>query len=90
MDESKIYLCRCEDITLEDLHKMLDQGMTSMEEIKRKSRCCKGPCQGRTCRELIAKEISSYLGTPMGELDIPTFRPPLKPISLGAIAKGDE
>ena len=39
MDESKIILCRCENVTLADLHKMLDEGMTSMQEIKKKCRC---------------------------------------------------
>ena len=90
MDDSKVYLCRCENITTADVRKQLEAGVTSMEEMKRILRCCKGPCQGRTCRDLIASEMSRYLGIPMEELDIPTYRPPLTPISLGAIAKGGE
>ena len=39
MDESKIILCRCENITLADLHRALDAGLTSMQEIKRTLRC---------------------------------------------------
>lgn len=88
MDESKIILCRCENLTLEKLHQMLESGMTSMQEIKKKSRCTMGPCQGRTCKELIAKEIARYTGQSMEELDIPVSRTPIKPIPLGEIAAG--
>lgn len=85
MDESKIILCRCENLTLADLHKMLDEGMTSMQEIKKKSRCTMGPCQGRTCKEMIAREIASYLDKTVDEVDVPVSRIPIKPITLGQI-----
>jgi bacterioferritin-associated ferredoxin len=88
MDQNKTYLCRCENLTVEDLHKLLDQGITSMQEIKRESRCTMGPCQGRTCRELIAKEIAKYKGIDISEVDMPAHRAPVKPIKLGAIAGG--
>ena len=45
-----------------------------------------GPCQGRTCRMLIAQELSNYYGVPMEEVLMTTFRPPVKPISMGALA----
>lgn len=90
MSEKKTYLCRCENLTVEDLHKLLEQGITSMEEIKRESRCTMGPCQGRTCRDLIAKEIAKYRDVDITEIDMPTYRAPVKPIKLGAIAGGEE
>ncbi|SKC39540.1 (2Fe-2S)-binding protein [Maledivibacter halophilus] len=90
MSEKKTYLCRCENLTVEDLHKLLDQGITSMQEIKRESRCTMGPCQGRTCRELIAKEIAKYKNIDITEVDMPTYRAPVKPIKLGPIVGGEE
>lgn len=90
MDKKNIYLCRCENFTLKDLHDLLDSGITSMEEIKRISRCSMGPCQGKTCKELIAKEISSYLNKDISEIDLPTYRAPVKPVKLGEIAGGDK
>ena len=87
MDESKVYLCRCENLTLERLHELLDSGVTSMEEIKRYSRATKGPCQGRTCKELIAKEMARYLNCSVEDIDIPKERMPIKPILIGDIAR---
>jgi len=49
-----------------------------------------GPCQGKTCRDLIAKEIAIYLNKNMSEIDMPTYRAPVKPVKLGEIAGGDK
>jgi hypothetical protein len=90
MDKTKVILCRCENITLADLHQILGTGRDSMQEIKKLSRCTMGPCQGRTCKEMIAKEIAAYLNVPIADLDIPISRAPIKPIALGQIIGGDE
>ena len=87
---ARTYICRCEDVTLQQVQKLLDEGAQTMEEIKRLSRCTMGPCQGRTCRELLAREIARKKGTGLAEVDVPTYRPPLKPIKLGSIADGAE
>ncbi|SHJ55727.1 BFD-like [2Fe-2S] binding domain-containing protein [Dethiosulfatibacter aminovorans DSM 17477] len=90
MSDKNTILCRCENLTLGELHEMLDRGITSMEEIKRESRATMGPCQGRTCKDLIAKEIARYLGKDIEEIDIPINRAPVKPMKLGAIAGGED
>ena len=45
-----------------------------------------GPCQGRTCRLLIAQELSKKLGVPIEDVLMPTFRPPVRPMSMGMLA----
>ncbi len=87
MNEDKVIICRCENLTLGKLHRLLDRGVTSMQEIKKETRCTMGPCQGRGCRELIAKEISKYTGIPLEEVDVPVSRAPVEPVPLGAIAR---
>lgn len=87
MDESKIILCRCENVSLADLHALLESGVDSMQEIKKLCRCSMGPCQGRTCKELVAKEIAAYLQKKVDELDIPVSRIPIKPITLGQVCE---
>lgn len=82
----KIIICRCEDITRERLMEIIAEGYETIDEIKRATRAGMGPCQGRTCRQLIAQELSKIYGIPMEEVLMPTFRPPVKPISMGALA----
>ena len=82
----QILICRCEDITREKLMEVIAEGYETIDEIKRVTRAGMGPCQGRTCRQLIAQELSKIYGVPMEEVLMPTFRPPVKPIRMGALA----
>ncbi|MCL2426299.1 MAG: (2Fe-2S)-binding protein [Oscillospiraceae bacterium] len=79
-------ICRCEDITREQILKCIADGYRTLDEIKRVTRAGMGPCQGRTCRSLIATELSRAYGVPMEDVLMSTFQPPVKPISLGALA----
>ena len=75
-----------QDLTREDIIGYIEAGYCTIDEIKRVTRAGMGPCQGRTCRMLIAQELSNYYGIPMEEVLMTTFRPPVKPISMGALA----
>lgn len=80
-------ICRCEDITLAEVRAALDEGFTDFEELKRVLRCTMGPCQGRTCRELILAEISRFRGVSPGQVEVPVHRPPTKPVRLSELAE---
>jgi len=84
--DAEILVCRCEDVTREAILACIADGYETIDEIKRVTRAGMGPCQGRTCRNLIAFELSRIYGVPMDEVLMTTFRPPVKPISLGALA----
>ena len=90
MDDRNTILCRCEDLTRERILACIEEGYQTIDEIKRVTRAGMGPCQGRTCRMLIAQELSSYYGIPMEEVLMTTFRPPTKPISMGVLADAYE
>jgi NAD(P)H-nitrite reductase large subunit len=79
-------ICRCSDITLEEVREAIEKGYQTFEEIKRYSRTGMGPCQGRTCMPLILREISRLTKQPMESLSSGQHRPPVNAISLGAIA----
>ena len=84
--DSENMICRCEDISREKILACIAEGYRTLDEIKRVTRAGMGPCQGRTCRHLIATELSRAYGIPMEDILMTTFRPPVKPISLGALA----
>lgn len=83
-------VCRCEEVTLGEIREYIRKGYRSLDEIKRISRAGMGPCQGRTCRQLIMQEIARAEGKPMADLEMSTFRPPAKPIKLGFFLGGDK
>jgi len=78
----KIIVCRCEDVSLEEVNRVIDEGYTDLEEIKRLLRCGMGSCQGRTCLRLIAQILSRKTGKPISEMKFPTYRPPVRPVPL--------
>ncbi len=73
-------ICRCEDITYEDIVSAIDNGYETLEEIKRYLRCGMGLCQGKTCMPLIAKILSKKTGKKIEELKLPNSRPLGKPV----------
>ncbi|AEG60525.1 (2Fe-2S)-binding protein [Desulforamulus ruminis] len=91
-DEKKdlTILCRCEDITAEEIRSYIEQGITDLEQLKRLLRVGMGPCQGRTCTPLIVNELSRATGHPVKDIPLTTFRPPTTPVKLGVLAGGVE
>lgn len=88
MNKKDIILCRCEDVSLADIERLLDQGYRTFEEIKRLCRVGMGPCQGQTCGDLIRREIAKYLKQKPETIPTQKTRPltigvPLKAIKAG-------
>lgn len=81
----EVMVCRCEDITREEILQYIEMGFTSLEEIKRVSRAGMGNCQGRTCMQLISQILSEVEGLDPDALNVPTKRPPVTPISIKAL-----
>lgn len=88
-DKSKVIICRCNDVTQEEIEKLIDSGITDIEEIKRLTRIGMGPCQGRTCIPLVAGIIARKTGKRMDEIKLPATRVPIRPVPMKVLA-GDE
>ncbi len=83
----KTIVCRCEDLTKEEIIEAINQGYTDLEELRRKLRIGMGPCQGRVCLPLVKKILEQETGKTVKQDSFPTFRPPLIPVSLGSLAQ---
>jgi bacterioferritin-associated ferredoxin len=80
---TKTLACRCEDVTMHDLEEAVTRGHTDIESLKRYTGFGTGWCQGKWCVALCARMLTERGGS--AALPI-TPRPPLHPISLGALA----
>ncbi len=87
---SRTIICRCSDITLEEIRELIARGFQTIDEIKRISRLGMGPCGGKTCTPIIMAELARARGISQGEVEMPTFRPPVKNIKLELLAKAGE
>ncbi|KAA0000601.1 MAG: (2Fe-2S)-binding protein [Thermoplasmata archaeon] len=82
-------ICRCEDVTEEDVVKAIKDGYTTLDELKHVLRLGMGPCQGRTCIPLAARILARETGKKVSEIELQTSRPPVVPVPLGLLASGE-
>ncbi|AEH50519.1 FAD-dependent oxidoreductase [Pseudothermotoga thermarum] len=87
--EEKI-VCRCEEITEEQIEKAIEEGYTDYEELRRYLRLGMGPCGGRTCRSIVLSILARKAKKPVLENFQPSFRPPVMPVKMESIARGGE
>ncbi len=86
----EVVICRCEDLTLAELQRLIEEGHVTLAEIKRISRAGMGPCQGTTCAPLIARVLAASTGRGLGEIDPPSCRPPIGGIKLCELVRGKD
>lgn len=61
-------ICRCNDVTLEEIERLIDEGVTELEELRRLLRLGMGPCQGRTCIPLVISILARKTGKKIEEI----------------------
>uniref|UniRef100_UPI003568A1E2 FAD/NAD(P)-dependent oxidoreductase n=1 Tax=Desulfosarcina sp. TaxID=2027861 RepID=UPI003568A1E2 len=80
-------ICRCEEITVGEVRRQLDNGFSTMNGIKKATRCGMGSCQGRTCGPILFDIISAFTQRPPASVGYTSARSPVKTVSLGALAQ---
>ncbi len=80
-------VCRCEEITAGQIRQSVSLGNHSPGAVKVHTRSGMGPCQGRMCGTTIAEIIADYRKVKVSEIDPLNIRPPVKPVTLGQLAK---
>jgi len=83
-------LCRCEEASLGEIETAVAEGARSLDDVKMVTRAGMGSCQGRMCEGVVFSAVSRALGAdglPQGSIGHYSVRPPLRPLSLGALAK---
>jgi len=74
--ENETYVCRCEEVTREEILAAIADGATTITGIKKRTHAGMGLCQGRTCRRIISQMLSGV--RPAAEIYPPTTRPPVR------------
>jgi bacterioferritin-associated ferredoxin len=89
-DLGDLVVCRCEGTTLRQIRQYIHQdGVGSLNALKKSTRAGMGVCQGRTCArtlELILREE----GLVPAETEPYHARPPVRPVPLKNLADGAE
>jgi NAD(P)H-nitrite reductase large subunit len=84
-------ICRCEEITVEEVRRIIAEGATTMADVRRLTRAGMGRCQGRMCGNAVARLLAEELGCPVEAVKRATPRAPILPVPLkGLSADGEE
>lgn len=83
-------VCRCEEVTREEILSALQEGDASLEAVKKRTRAGMGYCQGKSCKRLIAKMLSEHLNEPVDHFLPGSIRYPVGPVTLKVIADLDK
>jgi len=75
-------ICRCEDVTRQELVSAARAGARDVNQLKHFTRCGMGPCQGRMCGDVAAEILAQEHHLSRQAVGYWTARPPLRPISL--------
>lgn len=87
MSKKDLIICRCEEVTEEEIRKAIREGADNVDAVKRATRAGMGLCQSHTCYTLIAKIIHEMTGKPIMEILPATHRPPIRPITAEILAR---
>jgi thioredoxin reductase/bacterioferritin-associated ferredoxin len=74
-------ICRCEEVTMSDIRRAVENGAKDIEDIKRQTRLGMGHCQGRFCGQVV-NELLAKVSAENKEPQLFTPRIPAKPISF--------
>lgn len=83
-------VCRCEEVTLAEVRAALDEGARDLQAVKLLTRLGMSPCQGRNCAPSMGMYICHTTGRTPEEVGRINLRPPVKPVTLGALARAEE
>jgi D-hydroxyproline dehydrogenase subunit alpha len=78
-------ICRCEEITRGEIDAVLADGSPTIGEVKRRTRCGMGRCQGRYCAPLLAEHLAETQGRTLDAFSLFAPRAPVKPIAIADI-----
>lgn len=84
--EDQTVVCRCEEVTAEQVRAAVDVRCLGMNQLKAYVRCGMGPCQGRTCGPIAQRIIAQARGVPESEVEPLRTRFPIKPVAVGSLA----
>jgi NADPH-dependent 2,4-dienoyl-CoA reductase/sulfur reductase-like enzyme len=79
-------VCRCEEVTANDILDSVAIGATGPNQLKAYRRTGMGPCQGRLCGLTVTELMAQARGKSAEEIGYYRLRAPVKPITLAELA----
>ena len=86
-NKGKTFVCYCHDVSAKNIEQAIDEGFNNIETCKRYTTATQGACQGGMCEANFA-HLLARKRPELGARVLPTTRPPVTSMSIGAMAEG--
>ncbi len=83
MSSEEIIVCRCQEVTRQEIIDAIHDGASTVDGVKRRTRAGMGLCQGKTCERLIQRIIAEETGKNPADILPQHKRMPVRPITVG-------
>lgn len=90
MVSTKKIVCRCEDVTEEEIAEAIKHGRTDIESLRRLTAIGTGSCQGKACIAHVLSMLSKATGKNYDELGTMKSRPPIPAVELAILAEAHD
>jgi D-hydroxyproline dehydrogenase subunit alpha len=84
-----VVVCRCEEVTAEEIRNRVRDGCTSVKAIKDWTRAGMGLCQGRICASTVTRIVAAETGRRPRDIARGSIRPPIKPVAIDALTAAE-
>ncbi len=82
-------VCRCEEVSYEELLQTATKYNCSPRELKLRTRAGMGYCGGRTCRGMVDTVASTIKAQERTQISL-KYQPPIRPITFGDLGRQDK
>lgn len=89
-DNKELMICRCREVTKQDILDAIADGATTVDGIKRRSTAGMGLCQGKSCERLITRIIAEELGRNPADILPQKSRMPVRPVKISVVGGLDD
>ena len=79
----ELIICRCQEVTQEEILQAIADGATTVDGVKRRTRACMGLCQGKTCGRLVQGLVAREPEEPAADVPPQKSRMPARPVKIG-------
>lgn len=88
MPHRKKIVCRCVDVTEEEIAETIASGRKDIESLRRVKRVGTGPCQGKSCMSHVVGMLAKATGKSPDEIGTMRSRQPVQAVELSILAEG--
>ncbi|MDR3765577.1 MAG: (2Fe-2S)-binding protein [Butyricicoccus sp.] len=90
MKEEEVLICRCQEVTEQEILDAIHDGATTVDGVKRRTRACMGLCQGKTCGRLVQRIVAQETGKDPADVLPQKSRMPVRPVKIGVFGGNND